>query len=238
LEDPDVDLKHNPGTARDAVPDDHPEQPIESRFFKPPEETMKIHLFALVGLAIGLAMPTFAQQKDTVDPLIAEQIRVLASNFDAAFNNNDAAAVTALYTEDGVWKTPHGIFTGRQAIEKDYDYEFGKYHTNNLSTKLDRVDSVGNDVSAMGTWSCTFQDDFGHTKHVKGQVTWVLVHEAILGRSARIPTINPSLIRGNRLESKPLRSNDDRNVFRLPQLKSKISEVAAGKRSHSSNLGV
>jgi hypothetical protein len=24
---------------------------------------------------------------------------------------------------------------------------------------------------------CTFQDDFGHTKHVKGQTAWGLVHE-------------------------------------------------------------
>jgi hypothetical protein len=31
---------------------------------------------ALVGLAISLALPTFAQQKDGVDPKIAQQICV------------------------------------------------------------------------------------------------------------------------------------------------------------------
>jgi hypothetical protein len=36
---------------------------------------MKIRcLLALVGSAIGFALPTFAQQKDTVDPQIAEAI--------------------------------------------------------------------------------------------------------------------------------------------------------------------
>jgi hypothetical protein len=49
---------------------------------------------ALVGLAIGLAVPTFAQQ--TIDPKTEQQIRVLASNFDAACNRHDAAAVAAL----------------------------------------------------------------------------------------------------------------------------------------------
>jgi uncharacterized protein (TIGR02246 family) len=139
---------------------------------------MKIRfLLALAGLAIGFTMPAFAQQKDTVDPQIAEQIRGFASSFDATCNKNDAEAVAALYKEDAVWKTPHGKFTGRQAIELQRDYEFRRYHPNNLSTKFDRVDAVGNDIRATGTWSCTFQDDFGHTKHVKGQTVWVLVHD-------------------------------------------------------------
>jgi uncharacterized protein (TIGR02246 family) len=101
-------------------------------------------------LASGLTAPTFAQQKDTADPQIAEEIRVFTSNFDAAFNKNDAAAVAAFYKEDAVWKTPHGTFTGRQAIEKDYDHEFRRYHSNNLSTKFDQVDAVGNDVVRLG----------------------------------------------------------------------------------------
>jgi ketosteroid isomerase-like protein len=65
-------------------------------------------------------------------------------------------------------KVPSPIHAGFRGI---------RYHSNNLSTKFDQVDAVGNDVRAIGTWSCTFQDDFGHTKHAKGQTAWVLVHE-------------------------------------------------------------
>jgi hypothetical protein len=36
-------------------------------------------VIALVGLAISLALPAFAQEKDSVDPKIAEQIRDLAN---------------------------------------------------------------------------------------------------------------------------------------------------------------
>jgi hypothetical protein len=45
---------------------------------------MKIRLlFALVGLAIGFTVPTFAQQKDAVDPQVAEQLSALPKKFAA-----------------------------------------------------------------------------------------------------------------------------------------------------------
>jgi ketosteroid isomerase-like protein len=73
---------------------------------------MKIRLLlALVGLAISFALPIFAQQKDTVDPQIAQQIRVLAMKYDEAINMHDAAAVAALYTQDAVWTTTTERFT-------------------------------------------------------------------------------------------------------------------------------
>jgi hypothetical protein len=62
---------------------------------------MKIRLVvALARSAISFALPTFAQQ--TINPKTEQQIRVLVSNFDAACNRNDATAVAALYTDDGV----------------------------------------------------------------------------------------------------------------------------------------
>ena len=61
---------------------------------------------ALVGLVISFALPTLAQQTNTspapastataqqeatVDPQVAQLIRLLAVQFDEAFNNGDAA---------------------------------------------------------------------------------------------------------------------------------------------------
>ena len=61
---------------------------------------MKIRfVVAIVGLAISFAPPDFAQQKDTVDAETAQQVRALASNYDAAFNRQDALTVAGLYAE-------------------------------------------------------------------------------------------------------------------------------------------
>ena len=78
---------------------------------------MKIRfLVALVGLAVSFAFPTLAQQKDTVDPKIAQQIRALETKFDEAYNKNDAPAVAALYTEDAFMGRRTEVFTvGRQS---------------------------------------------------------------------------------------------------------------------------
>ena len=85
---------------------------------------MKIPLLlALVGLAISFAFPTFAQQKDTVDPKIDQQIRVLAAKYDDAINRHDAVAVAALFTQGGIGQIPESKVSAghaRQGIEKAY----------------------------------------------------------------------------------------------------------------------
>jgi uncharacterized protein (TIGR02246 family) len=136
---------------------------------------MKIRLVvALIGLAISFALPTFAQQKDTVDPQIVQQIRTLASKYDAAFNNNDAAAVAALYAADGAhgW---HGTSHGRQAIEKSYaKYDFERWQCSNYLTVVNRL-AVGNEVRSTGTWSCTFKSGAGGPGNDEGHYSWVII---------------------------------------------------------------
>jgi uncharacterized protein (TIGR02246 family) len=135
-------------------------------------------VLALVGLAINFALPTFAQQKDTVDPKIAQQIRVLAAKFDEAFNKNDADAVAALYTEDAFYGTPHGGFHGRQAIEEDYArHSFQNYHANSLFITVDRAIAVGNEVHATGRWSASYQQWGGGSIQADGHRSWVFVRE-------------------------------------------------------------
>jgi ketosteroid isomerase-like protein len=99
---------------------------------------MKTRLLgALVGLAISLALPTFAQQKETVDPKIIEQLDALGKKFDEAFNNNDAAAVAALFTEDAIWVVDTGPLYGRQAIEKQVAEWFKGARSSNHIDKID-----------------------------------------------------------------------------------------------------
>ena len=79
--------QRNPAAGREAT--DDPEAP---------EETMNAPIvIALVGLAISVSLPAFAQQKRAADPQISQQLDVLGQQYDAAFNNGDAAALAGTF---------------------------------------------------------------------------------------------------------------------------------------------
>jgi hypothetical protein len=101
---------------------------------------MKIRtLLALVGLAISFALPTLAQQKDTPDPQFREKLVAAIKKHTDALDKNDAAAIAANFTEDGVFVTPEGTFFGREAIEKHYVDDFKKQiHSSNNTAPVDQ----------------------------------------------------------------------------------------------------
>jgi uncharacterized protein (TIGR02246 family) len=142
---------------------------------------MKTHLLgALVGLAIGFSLPAFAQEKGTVDPKIDQQIRALAVKFDAAINSHDAAAVAALYAQDGVGQIPESKVSaghGRQGIEKAYARWFKNWNIHNYFSTVDRVIAIGNEIRSFGKWSDSFTGIEGSTTNFEGHYSWVLVRE-------------------------------------------------------------
>jgi hypothetical protein len=135
---------------------------------------MKIRLrLALVGLAISFALPTFAQEKEEVNPKILAGIQANNKAFDDAFNKRDPAAIAALYSENAVLvirgggsegdSTPapgdtiRGVFTGRAAVEKRYAALFALFRdlTDHLNT-LDQVHTPFETVPwAVGGWEVT-----------------------------------------------------------------------------------
>jgi uncharacterized protein (TIGR02246 family) len=140
---------------------------------------MKTHLVVtLVVLAVGLALPTFAQEKDRFDPKIDQPIRLLATKYDAAINRHDGAAIAALYTQDAAWTTFHdGTYHGPQAIEKEYEkLYFKRWNKSNYSTTIGRINAVGNEVRSTGTWSCNYQG-YATVGSDSGHYRWVIVRE-------------------------------------------------------------
>ena len=82
---------------------------------------MKIRLLgALVGVTIGFALPAYAQQKDVADAQTTQKILAILKAYTEGMNNNDGAAVAALFTRDAVFLTTEGPIIGRQAIQKWY----------------------------------------------------------------------------------------------------------------------
>jgi uncharacterized protein (TIGR02246 family) len=139
---------------------------------------MKMSLVVvLTGLVSSLVVPAFAQEKDTVDPKIVQQVRALAMKYEEAYNKHDSAAVAALFTENGIRVTSAGTLYGRRAIEKSFaKYDFQRWRVSDLFKRFDRIIAVGNEVCAHGTWSCTYQDD-AYTKQDEGRCSWVLDRE-------------------------------------------------------------
>jgi hypothetical protein len=75
-------------------------------------------LVALVGLAISFALPAFGQQMDTPDPQLRKALVAFNKKVDDGLNNNDAAALAALFTQDAVFVTDRGpVFSSRRHPE-------------------------------------------------------------------------------------------------------------------------
>jgi len=119
-------------------------------------------LIALVGLAIGFVLPAFAQQKDTVDPQIRQQIDAIDKKLDEAFSENNASAVAALFTEDAILVAPDGIFVGRQAIEKRYADTFQRWPFTNFSVQRDQLNAIDNAAWSVGEWTTNANSQPGH----------------------------------------------------------------------------
>jgi uncharacterized protein (TIGR02246 family) len=150
---------------------------------------MKIRfLLALVGLAISFTLPLFAQQKDT-DPRIVQQrdllgdakalgeFGALGMKADEAFNNNDAVAVAALFTENAVLVASDGMFCGRQAIEKRYADTFQQWPINTFSSQMcHQLNAIDNAVWSAGEWWSTLQSQTG-PKFERGRWSAIYVRE-------------------------------------------------------------
>ena len=144
---------------------------------------MKMRLaVTLVGLAISFALPTFAQQKDTVDPQIIEQLNALTKKFIEAVDNNDAATLAALFTEDAVFVTPQGPLYGREAIQKFWTDLFKQFHVSNHVSKDDPysphiIGTASNEVWRNAEWSETLQGQSGGPIQLKGYWSAIEVRE-------------------------------------------------------------
>jgi uncharacterized protein (TIGR02246 family) len=129
----------------------------------------------LMGLAISFALPSFAQQKGTADPQIAQQrdlsgdVKALAEfgdlglKLDEAYNKNDAAAVAALFTEDAVLVSPDWMFNGRKDIEEGYKEKFQRSPITDFNSRRERrhLNAIDNAAWSAGQWFSTSQSQTG-----------------------------------------------------------------------------
>jgi uncharacterized protein (TIGR02246 family) len=153
---------------------------------------MKIRLLALVGLAISFALPNFAQQTNAPDPQLREKLIAAIKKHTDALDKNDAAAVAAVFTEDGILVTPDGPISGRESIEKYYAGVFKQVQLSNNLAPVDDdsphiIGTAGNEMWATGKWSATVKgQNFGP---VEAKGYWSVIREGD-DRKIRMLTFN------------------------------------------------
>jgi ketosteroid isomerase-like protein len=136
---------------------------------------------ALLGLAICFALPAFAQQANTPDPQLRQKLVDAIKRHTDALDKNDAAAVAANFTENGILVTPNGPIFGREAIEKHYadDFKQGFHSSNNIATPDDDsphiTGTAANEMWATGSWSATIQGKDWGPIPLKGY--WSVIRE-------------------------------------------------------------
>jgi ketosteroid isomerase-like protein len=135
---------------------------------------MKMRLVvALAGLAIGFALPIFAQQTNKPDPQLRERLIACIKAHTDALDSNDAVAVAANFTEDAVNVEQDGPTFGREAIEKLWADRFQKVHFSNNQVTVDEdsphiIGTDGKQMWATGGWSATIQGKDWGPKNIKG----------------------------------------------------------------------
>ena len=190
---------------------------------------MKIRLLiAIAELAIGFAVPVFAQQKDAVDRQAVQQRDLLgvakalddfgelSLKVDEAFNKNHAASLAALFTEDFVLVAPDRMFNGRQEIKNGYADMFRRSAFTDFNSRRERyhLNAIHNAAWSAGQWASTllrqtgsvFVWDFWSAIYIREAGTWNIwmlalsEHPDVSLPSELLKTVQPRLLSFQELE--------------------------------------
>src|ERR1700751_2754433 len=131
---------------------------------------MRIRLIpTLAGLAVGIAVPVLAQQQNTVDPEVRQQIEAVLMKHEEAYNKYDAAAFAAGFTQYAVELSQGGMAGGREEIEERYSADLAS-HPTKQSFKLLQVCAVGDAI-------CAISEFFHYNTQTKGHYAAIYVRE-------------------------------------------------------------
>jgi ketosteroid isomerase-like protein len=129
---------------------------------------------ALAALTVDFVVPTFAEEQNTIEPEVRQQIEAAVRKHEEAYNRYDAAAYAALYTLDAIevlsWEPEGGATVGQQAIEKMAAAEFASGPAKQSFT-LVQVYAIGSEICAISEF---IHFHFGG----KGHVVTIYVRDA------------------------------------------------------------
>ena len=135
-------------------------------------------LFApLLGLSACFAASAFALSGDLAgNPRALEHFGELNLQFKNALREDNAVALAALFTEEAVCVTPHGVFIGREAIAEGLNHVFKGACLTSQVFQIDQLHSLGNDAWSVGQWWTTLQS-FQGTAFLNGYWSAIFVQD-------------------------------------------------------------
>src|ERR1700759_5682610 len=116
------------------------------------------------------------------DPELRQQLLSLARKFEDAWNNNDAVALAALFTEDAVLVEQSGPVYGRKAILKHYAEAFRNVHFSNHHITYGPesphlLGTAGKEMWQNGAWSLTWRVKEGPPVNGQGYHSSIAVND-------------------------------------------------------------
>ena len=130
-------------------------------------------LLTFTGLAIGFVLPALTQEQNTVDPEVRQQIEAVLRKHEEAYNEYDAAAFAAGFSQYAVELSQGGMARGREEIEERYAAHFAS-SPSKASLKLVQVYAIGSEVCAISERSHSFRVGKGYqaTIYVREADDW------------------------------------------------------------------
>ena len=120
------------------------------------------------------------QQTNNPDPKLPQRLIALIKVHTDALDKNDAAAVAAVFAENGILVTPDGPIFGREAIEKYYAGVFKQVQLSNNLAPVDDdsphiIGTDGKEMWATGKYSATVKGQNFAPVEAKGY--WSVIRE-------------------------------------------------------------
>ncbi|WP_234824293.1 YybH family protein [Bremerella cremea] len=137
----------------------------------------RLLLLSCVSMAITSANAALADDANKPADTLAE-IRSGSEAFVKAFNEADAKAVAALWTQQGEYVDDAGqVFSGREAIEKEYAKFFAEHKGASINLTIDSLRLVGDSI-AIEEGRAEVEPSSG----VPGYTLYTVVHSKVDGK--------------------------------------------------------
>ena len=142
------------------------------------------------GAAVLLVFTTLISAGSSMAASAEEDVKAAYSAWDAAFNQGDAGAAAALYSDDALFLPPtHDVIKGPAGVEKFLQAIIGMGSKNHKFEMIEAREE-GNIIYAAAKWSATGKNAEGKEQPFSGVVAHVFERQSDGSLKVKLHTFN------------------------------------------------